>query len=672
VLGVAAVALSAGMISGVPWWGMLVADGCAVAVLLGIAVPALRGRRDTIARAATGAAAVLALHASWFGLARSATTAAVQGGLALGAAVVAFGCRGIGTRPTVRVVRGVSVASALLALPGFAAATADAAGASPIVSLRSAFAAIVVTLVALLAVRRRTHLRRYAVPAVIAPAVVVGFAALGVAGVDSAPIYVLVSLLLVVLTPAVAGLRGRTGLLVAVAGVPLAFVAGASLLPVVADAFVVPYAWLGRVWSGAPSGVGLAPSSPLLSTYDLSDVVLAGAVAIVAGLVAGGRRMAVRCAVQCAIPVGFTLLVVVRAPWPTVQVALFVGGAVAVGLAGIAPRGRGWEAGVVGLAALSAGAAGLAPTKVSSLCALGGLVVVASVVAVTGRTVLRRVVAWTVAAIVGDWLAFASARSGGAGLGMASYGIVVAAAMALFVGALLESRPLAGDSSAASAGRVRPEPAALAAMAHASALVAFVVCGSTERGAVIAAAWGAVVGVRALWPGLPSRPRRVYAAVAAGLELVAWWLLATAYGVHVVEAYTLPLAAVALFCGWLAARSRPLGSWIAYGPALLAAFLPSLAPALALDASVARRVVVGAAALAVVLIGAHTRLQAPVIVGGGTLVLLPLPELVFVWRVLPTWMPLTLAGVVVLGCAITYERRRRDLARLRTMIGRMT
>jgi hypothetical protein len=83
-------------------------------------------------------------------------------------------------------------------------------------------------------------------------------------------------------------------------------------------------------------------------------------------------------------------------------------------------------------------------------------------------------------------------------------------------------------------------------------------------------------------------------------------------------------------------------------------------------------VVVGAVALAVVLIGAHARLQAPVIVGGGTLVLLPLPELVFLWRVLPTWMPLTLAGLVVLGCAITYERRRRDLARLRTMIGRMT
>ena len=658
VLGVAAVAWSAGMIAGAPWWAMLVADGCAFAVLLGIAVPTLRSGHDAVARAATGAAAVVALHASWFGLARPVSTAAVQGGLVLGAAVMASGCRGIGNRPTVRIIRGGSVAAALLALPGFAAATASSAEASPIVSLRATFAAIVVTVVALVAVRHRTRLRWYAIPAVMAPALVAGFAALAIAGVDSAPIYILMSLLLIVITPAVAGIRGRLGLLPAAAGVPLALVAAASLLPVVADAFVAPYAWLGRPWSGAPSGVGLAPSSPSLDTYDLGAVALAAAVAIAGGIVGAGWPMARRCALHTAIPVLFTVLVVVRAPWPTVPVVLCVAGAAAVAQAGIARRGRGWEAGVIGVVALGAGAAGLAPTKTSSLCALGGLVVVASTVAVTGRTVARRAAAWTAAVILGDWLAFASSRAAGASLGETSYGIVFVAALALFLGAWRESRSVAA--------------LALTATAHASALVAFVLSGSTERGAIIAAVWGALVGVRALWPALRSRPRRVYAAVAAGLELIAWWLLAAAHGVHVVEVYTLPFAAVALFCGWLAARSRPLGSWIAYGPALLAASLPSLAPALAPDASVARRVVVGAVALAVVLIGAHARLQAPVIIGGGTLVLLPLPELVFLWRVLPTWMPLTLAGLVVLACAITYERRRRDLARLRTMIGRMT
>jgi hypothetical protein len=381
--------------------------------------------------------------------------------------------------------------------------------------------------------------------------------------------------------------------------------------------------------------------------------------------------MAIRYALQTAMPVLVTLLVVVRAPWPTVPVVLFMGGAVATALAGVARRGRGWEAGVIGVVALGAGAAGLAPTKTSSLCALGGLIVVASIVAVTGRTVFRRAAGWTSAVVVGDAFAFASTRAAGASLGATSYGIVFVAAMALLLSARLESRSLPVDSQTA-ATRARLESAALAATAHASALVAFVLCGSTDRAAVIAAAWGSLVGVRALWPGLPSGHRRVYVAVAAGLELIAWWLLAASRGVHIVEVYTLPLAAVALFCGWLAARSRPLGSWIAYGPALLAASLPSLAPALAPDASATRRLVVGTVALAVVLIGAHARLQAPVIIGGGTLVLLPLHELVFLWRVLPTWMPLTLAGLIVLGCAVTYERRRRDLARFRTMIGRMT
>jgi FtsH-binding integral membrane protein len=133
----------------------------------------------------------------------------------------------------------------------------------------------------------------------------------------------------------------------------------------------------------------------------------------------------------------------------------------------------------------------------------------------------------------------------------------------------------------------------------------------------------------------------------------------------------LPFAAVALLAGWLAARQRALNSWLAYGVALLAAFLPSLAPALSLDASPARRLIVGLAALAVVLVGAYFRLQAPVVVGGVTIFALALHEIVLVSRLLPTWAPLTAAGIVVLACAITYERRRRDLTRLRDVISRM-
>ncbi len=139
-----------------------------------------------------------------------------------------------------------------------------------------------------------------------------------------------------------------------------------------------------------------------------------------------------------------------------------------------------------------------------------------------------------------------------------------------------------------------------------------------------------------------------------------------------VDYYTLPLAAAALLAGWLATRSRPgLGSWVAFGPALAAGLLPSLAPVLAGDDPLLRRALLALAALAVVLIGAHLRLQAPVLVGGGVLLVLATHELAPVVLALPTWLPLTLAGLLVLGFAITYERRRRDLHRLRSALSRL-
>ena len=51
------------------------------------------------------------------------------------------------------------------------------------------------------------------------------------------------------------------------------------------------------------------------------------------------------------------------------------------------------------------------------------------------------------------------------------------------------------------------------------------------------------------------------------------------------EAYTLPFAALALLVGVFEARTRPdLSSWAAYGPALLAAFVPTVGIVLATDA----------------------------------------------------------------------------------------
>ncbi len=60
------------------------------------------------------------------------------------------------------------------------------------------------------------------------------------------------------------------------------------------------------------------------------------------------------------------------------------------------------------------------------------------------------------------------------------------------------------------------------------------------------------------------------------------------------------------------------------------------------------------------------------LLGAGTLALLALYELVRSWDLLPRWAFLAAAGLALIGLATTYERRRRDLVRLRSAVGRMS
>jgi uncharacterized membrane protein len=85
-----------------------------------------------------------------------------------------------------------------------------------------------------------------------------------------------------------------------------------------------------------------------------------------------------------------------------------------------------------------------------------------------------------------------------------------------------------------------------------------------------------------------------------------------------------------------------------------------------------RRLLVGAGAVAAVALGARARLQAPVVVGGAVTAIVALREIRLVWQLLDTWIPLTVAGLLLVAMAATYERRRRDLARLRAAVGRMS
>ena len=135
------------------------------------------------------------------------------------------------------------------------------------------------------------------------------------------------------------------------------------------------------------------------------------------------------------------------------------------------------------------------------------------------------------------------------------------------------------------------------------------------------------------------------------------------------EPYVLPLAAAALVLGHLRRRAEPAtGSWAAYGPGLGLALVPSLLFGV-LGSALTRPLLVGLAALAVLLVGARWRLQAPLAVGAAVLVVVALDLLGPYAAALPRWLSLGGAGALLLVVGATYEQRRRDLARLREGFG---
>jgi hypothetical protein len=163
-----------------------------------------------------------------------------------------------------------------------------------------------------------------------------------------------------------------------------------------------------------------------------------------------------------------------------------------------------------------------------------------------------------------------------------------------------------------------------------------------------------------------ARPdRRAYAWSAAALAVAATWAWLSLAGVTLPEAYTLPAAAVALVAGALARRRAPqLSSWLAFGPGLAAALLPSLGLALEQDGE-ARPLLLTAGALLIVVVGARARLQAPLVLGAVTLVVLGVDAVWPVAAQLPRWATIGAAGLLLLWLGATAERRLAQLRELR-------
>ncbi|MCW2510382.1 MAG: conserved rane protein of unknown function [Modestobacter sp.] len=183
------------------------------------------------------------------------------------------------------------------------------------------------------------------------------------------------------------------------------------------------------------------------------------------------------------------------------------------------------------------------------------------------------------------------------------------------------------------------------------------VAGLTTGGA---GAWGqvglqlAVVGVAAgCYAVVAHRPPVAVAAV-ADLVLACWIAVAGA-GVETAEAYTLPAAVGLLVVAWPRLRAG-VPSWAAEGAAAGVALVPS-ALAVAASPSALRLVLVVAGAVVLVVVGTLLHRQAPFVLGACALAFVVVTRLGPYAPLLPTWVTLAAAGLLLLVLGATYERR---------------
>jgi len=395
-----------------------------------------------------------------------------------------------------------------------------------------------------------------------------------------------------------------------------------------------------NIWAGG----GVTPAVEVLNAIALT-VLVAPVIALCWRL---GRRRAVTIGVYSSVLPVLMWLAVAEVPWPALPAVTLLFGLLMLIVRVSVPVT------VLGALLTLSGLSGASLEKWTTIAALSLIVVAMAAIAMSPSSVGARIGAWLSGAVAMVLLAYTIGETAALDPEATAYLVLAVAGILLLVAYTPFVREL------------RP---AVEAAAHASAVVALsLTIGSTRAAAGVFAIWGVAIGLTALRASLPGTVVR--AALAGVAEAIAWCLVLVSYDVGTLEAYTLPIALIAVVVGVLSARN--LSSWLAYGPALAAALLPSLGAVMLSSGQEWRRLLLGAGALFVVLGGAIWRKQAPFVLGGIVLILLGLHEIVLIWTRLQTWIPLTVIGLILVGLAITYERRRRDLSRLREAVANMS
>lgn len=700
---------------GLPWWSAIII-GAAVAAGYGAAAVVASDPRAGVARAVLAAA--VGLHAVASGLARPGTTAVALTLVTLICVVVAWLARAVTPladsetpgeiqevpaepRRTamprhLAQIGGVAAGGALLAAPGALAATAAAAPAPATVVLAAALGATSLGLAVMALVRHVVpEYLPHATVGIAGGATAVALASLPT-GLPTG-VYAATAVLLTVVaelvraaTPAPpvaqpvrlwsrriasvvrwpAPTPGRWSVSPAAGATTAALVPAAlavtALAPALVAALVVPFQTLDRIWQGPPPELLVPPADAVAASNVLAALLLTIAAALASiGFTRGRAGQAVPVVLPGA---AVTLLITpisLGVGWPqSTLAALLVFTISMLGLA-LTPPPRPSErarplritrAAVfgIGLAAGGAGLAGSLATESLTLFTLGSAVGVGAVAASGGRTGIARILGWLFAAVMAQLFVITAALAAGLAPRWSAFGVLAVGAALLTLAAALP-RLRRADAIA--------EAATVEWSGYGAALIALALAFDSPRHvAALLAAWGAVLGASAVRPGRSLREWRILFWAAVGCEITAWWLLMSLADVALTEAYTLPFAALALLVGLLELRRRPdLSSWYAYGPALVAALLPSLVLVLVTDTSGLRQVLLLLGAVGTLIVGSVWQQQAPVVIGAAATALTALDALTLAGP----WLVLIPVGIVLLVLGASSERRRQIQDRFR-------
>ena len=434
---------------------------------------------------------------------------------------------------------------------------------------------------------------------------------------------------------------------------------GALVLPSVVALAVTADAWQAWVDTGPawtrPISVLLAETTssadPLL--LPLTVLVLTAAVAATAALrvpVPGLVHLSGRPLVLAATPTvvaGLAALATYAAP-----LASLVAGLLAVGLAVGAvflplPSRLGGAGQAVAAVALAAAVVASLPSAGLTLLALGAGLLAAVAAAVLGSREDARLAGLGAVPLLVGALVWTTAELGG----LDEAWRATAALLLLGTLALSWPRPVV-ELPAAVAGLVISAASVAAAFAH-----------SESRGLVVLAVDLTVAGALVTASSLAHPHRRELAAPGGLLLAMATWVRLYDLGVTAPEAYTLPTALVLVALGvWQLRRHAESATLRALGPGLTLATVPSLLWALDEPESL-RALLLGLAALGLVLAGVRLRWTGPLVVGAAVGALLVLRELGPYAVALPPWLVIAVAGATLTVVGVTWEARMRDVRR---------